>query len=90
MVLQRERTVPAPKWLWLAVGEALLTGWVERTASKSRGFDRDKRVCVERVESRALGNTPEILQEGLDLTKYEGASSRVAACCSVTFRALVL
>ena len=40
-----ERTVPAPKWLWLAVGEALLTGWVERTASKSRGFDRDKRVC---------------------------------------------
>ena len=44
MVLQREITVPAPKWLWLAVGEALLTGWVERTASKSRGFDRDKRV----------------------------------------------
>lgn len=71
MVLDNDRGVRAPKWLWLAVRETLLIGW------QAKAFRRVKVGAKEAPDAEAMYEyaTTTWLAEpyGVDLTVYEGA-----------------
>ena len=78
MVLQRERTVPAPKWLWLAVRETLLVGWSANAFGRKRSGAKEvpeNESAFEYVKKTWMAEPYRV-----DITVYEGALESLHFC----------